>query len=113
MSRPSLIFTLAANVFSTSDGRGYLVALPELHLTTWVASPEHTEHELAALLRGFVRSERVRGTLGQTVARLIMNGGIPAPHVPIAPPEQIGEPKIHVHLLVGGAIPALEFELEL
>src|SRR5438045_8040615 len=63
MSRPRFIFTLTANVSSTSDGQGYLVALPELHLTTWVASPEHVERELGALLRGFVQAERARGTL--------------------------------------------------
>lgn len=113
MSRPRFIFTLTANVSSTSDGQGYLVALPELHLTTWVASPEHVERELAALLRGFVQAERARGTLGQTIAGLIMHGDVPAPRDPVAPPEQIGEPRIHTHLFVGGAIPELELELAL
>src|SRR5207249_3453568 len=94
MSRPRFIFTLTANVAPTSDGRGFLVALPELHLTTWVESADHIEREVAALLRGFVQAERARGTLGQTIAGLIMHGDVPAPRDPVAPPDQIDEPRI-------------------
>src|SRR5262249_6875163 len=107
------LFTLTAEVSPTSDGQGYLVMLPELHLTTWVESPEHIERELAALLRGFVQAERARGTLGQTIAGLIMHGDVPAPRDPVGSPDEIGEPKIHTHLFVGGAIPEREFELAL
>lgn len=111
--RPRFIFTLAANVTPTTDGRGYLVALPELHLTTWVQSPDDLERELEALLRGFVQAERARGTLGQMIAGLIMTGDVPAPRDPVAPPDKIVDARIHTHLLVGGAIPERELELAL
>lgn len=107
------MFTLTADVTATSDERGYLVALPELHLTTWVASLDEIERELTSLLTGFFKAERARGTLGQTIAGLIMNGDVPAPRDPIAPPDKIKEPKIHTQLLVRGAISPREFELAL
>ena len=111
--RPRFSFTLTANVTPASDGRGFLVALPELHLTTWIQSADDIERELAALLRGFVQAERARGTLGQAIAGLIMTGDVPAPRDPVARPDQITDPMIHTHLVVGGAIPERELDLTL
>jgi hypothetical protein len=107
------MFTLTANVALASDGHGLLINLPELHLTAWVATEAEIESELASLLRGFIKAERARGTLGQTIAGLIIEGEVPAPRDPVVPSERIREPTIHTCLQVGGAVPERELELTL